>query len=139
MPTGPAKVLAFELRDTETEFGATISRRGSETHDTEGGQMVWATPQLSSRSVHIVPLQDLGDGRCFIHPLYVAIDVVGDDYRATSNDLALIGTGDTEFEAVDDLREQVAELYESLAELRPDLGPHLANQLAFLDRLAGEI
>jgi hypothetical protein len=38
---------------------------------------------------------------------------------------------------LDDLRDLVGELYESLSEMRDSLGPHLVSQLVFLDRLAG--
>jgi hypothetical protein len=43
----------------------------------------------------------------------------------------------TDLDAIDDLREQVSELYASLSEMRDTLGPYLVDQLAFLDRLSG--
>ena len=83
-------------------------------------------------------IQNLGNGLTLLHPLFVSITHLGvEQWHATSADLELVGRGDSDLEAVDDLRDQVAELYESLTDMRDTLGPHLLNQLAFLDRLSG--
>lgn len=136
MPTA-STVLPFRSRDLDTASDMQVTLfRGQPDTVVSAPVIVASVPRASGGQ--IVPLQDLGNGRCFIHPLYVFIDRLDDECLATSNDLALIGRGTAEFEAMDDLREQVAELYESLDELRDDLGAHLTNQLAFLDRLAGK-
>lgn len=69
--------------------------------------------------------------------MYVVVDSMGDEFHAVAADLAMVGRGESEFDALDDLRVQVAELYHSLSEMKDRLGPHLRSQLAFLDRLAG--
>jgi hypothetical protein len=94
-----------------------------------------ATPVI--RSATVFTLQNLGSGRTFVHPLYVLVEQLPDEWLATSTDLALVGRGDSDFEALNDLREHVAELFESLVEMRDTLGPDLLQQLAFLERLAG--
>jgi hypothetical protein len=92
---------------------------------------------VSWRPSSVATIQDLGNGLVFVNPLYISVEIAQDECLATSRDLALVGRGDSDFEAVDDLRELVAELFESLLEMRATLGPHLQRQLAFLERLAG--
>ncbi len=138
MPTGSAaNIVPFRSRDTAAEFGGAITRSRSETVDAEGAPVMISSPQALPSAAQIIPLQDLGNGLCFIHPLFVVLDQIDSDFTATSVDLALTGRGTSSFEAVDDLRDQLAELYESLTELRDRLGPYLQRQLAFLDKLAG--
>lgn len=61
----------------------------------------------------------------------------GEQWFAISHDLGLVGRGESDLEAVDDLRAQIAELFDSLIEMKESLGPHLLNQLKFLERLGG--
>lgn len=89
------------------------------------------------KSAQFFPLQDLGTGRSFVHPLYVSLEQNGDEWLALSPDLGLVGGGESDLDALDDLRSQIGELFDSLAEMRAELGPALRNQLAFLERLAG--
>lgn len=72
----------------------------------------------------------------FISPLYVTVERLGGEWSAQSTDLGLIGGGESEFEALDDLRSQIGELYAALHEMKDSLAPMLQAQLAFLDRLA---
>lgn len=133
MPTRGA-VLAFRpSASADTEFVGASRTGGPDTT----APFVTITSTGSSRPAQIFPLQDLGAGRCFIHPMYVVVDSMGDEFHAVAADLAMVGRGESEFDALDDLRVQVAELYDSLSEMKDRLGPHLRSQLAFLDRLAG--
>jgi hypothetical protein len=93
-----------------------------------------ATQAASSQTV---TLQALGGATVLLHPLFVRLEQLGLEWFATSFDLALVGRGETDFEAIDDLRSQVGELFESLSVMRDEIGPHLLTQLAFLERLAG--
>lgn len=135
MPTR-GSVLAFRpSANTDTEFVG-VPLRASES-DTLAPVAPIATSS-AARPGQIFPLQDLGNGCCFVHPMYVMVDSMGDEFHAVAADLAMVGRGETEFDALDDLRAQVAELFESLSEMKEALGPHLRMQLAFLERLAGE-
>jgi hypothetical protein len=82
-------------------------------------------------------IQNLAHGHVFVHPLYVTVEQNTDEWFASSGDLALVGRGESDFEAVDDLRAKIAELYDSLLEMRDSLGPLLRDQLTFLERLSG--
>ena len=87
----------------------------------------------------MLPLQDLGTGRAFVHPLFVSVENNRDEWFALSADLGLVGHGESDLEAFDDLRDKIGELFDSLVEMRSDLGPALRNQLKFLERLAGTL
>ena len=93
--------------------------------------------QATPKPAQVMTLQNLANGLSLVFPLYVSVERSGDEWLATSTDLALVGRGDSDLESVDDLRAQVTELYESLIEMRDSLGPLLVQQLAFLDRLSG--
>jgi hypothetical protein len=85
----------------------------------------------------MLTIQNLGNGRVFVHPLFVTVEQAGDDWCAVSADLALVGRGESDLEALDDLRAGISELLDSLSEMRNDLGPLMRDQLAFLERLTG--
>ena len=85
-----------------------------------------------------VTLQQLSKGIVLIHPLYVRLERMGDEWFATSMDLALVGRGDTDFDALDDLRDLIGEFYSDLMEDRDRIGPDLLSQLNLLERLAGK-
>jgi hypothetical protein len=74
-----------------------------------------------------------------IHPLYLRLEQMGELWMAISDDLALVGQGESPSDAIDDVRSQVAELFDWLRENKDDLGPHPQGQLAFLERLAGSV
>jgi hypothetical protein len=110
--------------------------------DPSGTGTVFAYETSTSTALVVKPsqimtLQRLANGLSLVFPLYVSVEQSGEEWLATSADLALIGRGDSDLESLDDLRAQVTELYESLLEMRDSLGPHMVQQLAFLERLAG--
>lgn len=87
-------------------------------------------------ATRVMTVQDLGRGLVLVHPLFVSVEQTQDECFAVSADLGLIGRGESELDALDDVRDQVGELFESLLELEAALGPDLKAQLAFLRRLA---
>jgi hypothetical protein len=101
--------------------------------DTEAWPLSTDSRRPSSR---VTTIQNLGGGVVLVSPLYVTVDEDAYGFTASSPDLALAATGEDELDAIDDLRTQVASLYEDLSAMRDTLGPGLAEKLAFLDRLA---
>jgi predicted RNase H-like HicB family nuclease len=142
MASGATNVVSFYRSSAEPDTGGPtgalpkLSRTGASDTD--------PTPSLSlpgsdrrSQGGQIFTLQDLGNGVAFLHPLYLSADFAGDEWFITSPDLALVARGESVLEALDDIREQIAELFDSLRQMRESLGPRLRNQLGFLERLAG--
>lgn len=96
-----------------------------------------AQERRSLKPAHTVPLSFLGDPSLFLaRPLHVVTEesAVG-AFIAASYDLDLAGQGETEFDALDDLRGQVLELFVTLREMRANLPKHLSAKLAFLESL----
>ena len=142
MATGQAEVIPFyrpvAMPDTTAPSGMLTSLSRTGISDTDPTFSVSVSGLDSRRqAAQTLTLQDLGNGLALIHPLYLAAEQVGEEWLVTSTDLALVARGESVLEALDDIREHVAELFESLLEMRETLGPHLRNQLAFLERLAG--
>ncbi|MEP7308199.1 MAG: hypothetical protein ABJA98_22065 [Acidobacteriota bacterium] len=96
-----------------------------------------ASQSSAARPVQLATIQNLGNGHVLVHPLYVSIDQSGDEWFAMSHDLGLVGRGESDLDAIDDLRASIRELWESLTEMRDNLGPLLRDQLRFLERLSG--
>jgi hypothetical protein len=137
MASGRAQILPFRSAAQEdTVMPASTSRQTVGVVDTDLPHPHVA-PSQSTPAAEQLTIQDLGNGHAFLHPLYVKVEQLGDEWVAVSPDLALVGHGESDLDALDDVREQVGELFESLREMRETLGPHLQNQLAFLERLAG--
>jgi len=138
----PAPVLVFRTVSSPTTGSAP-------DHDITGGTLAPTMSQSLEHSVETVvspaarvtdvaTIQSLGDA-VLVHPLYVRLEQhAAGRWYAVSADLGLVGEGEGDLEALDDLRDQVSELLGSLRELRDTLGPHLARQLAFLEKLAGD-
>ena len=131
-------VIDFPSRDTSVpsvtpSASAATGEAMATGHQIQGP----AAAATIAPSGQLVTIQSLGGGRTLIHPLYIKVEQFGDEWLATSHDLALVGRGESDLEAVDDLRAGVAELFNSLSDMRDELGPLMRDQLAFLDRLAG--
>lgn len=95
-----------------------------------------AVVSTAAPSGYFTTIQNLGGGIVLVKPLYVRVDFNGSEFLVSSADLSLVGRGESEFEAVDDLRDQIRELFASLREMRETLGPYLVAQLQFLEALA---
>lgn len=142
MANQTAVIVNFPSRDTAepAASGATVASATTAAISTGyPTSQVQAQSGLmpTSRSTQLVTIQNLGQGRVLLHPLYVSVDQPGDEWLAISNDLSLVGRGESELDAVDDLREAISELFGSLSEMRHELGPLMLDQLAFLERLSG--
>lgn len=136
-----ARVIQFRT-DVASDTGvpSTVSTSLSRVGGVEtqpGIASLVSSPAPGALAAQILTIQDLGNGRAFVFPLYVSAEPVGGEWLTTSLDLGLVGRGETATDALDDVREQIAELFESLEETRETLGPYLRSQLAFLERLAG--
>ena len=105
--------------------------------DTTAGHEFRPAVNAVTSAPQTVTIQALSNGRVLVQPLYVRVEQFGDEWLATSFDLSLVGRGETEFDALDHLREQIGDLFEALSELRETLGPQPRLQLQFLERLAG--
>lgn len=73
-----------------------------------------------------------------VGPLSVSLEYDGEQVIAHAPDLDLFGYGDTECEALDDLRCTVADLYYSLQEERESLGPMPAQVWDYLGHIIVE-
>ena len=67
-----------------------------------------------------------------VEPLSVSLEYDGEQVITYAPDLDLFGYGDTESEALDDLRRTVADLYYTLQEEREFLGPMPAQVWGYL-------
>jgi len=73
-----------------------------------------------------------------VEPLSVSLEYDGEQVIAYAPDLDLFGYGDTESEALDDLRRTVADLYYALQEERESLGPMPARVWGYLAHIIVE-
>jgi hypothetical protein len=131
--------LAYSSTDT-AETGVGLLRRRGDVGTTEvAAAPVGMSPAAISVSTsRLMTLQNLGGGRVLVHPLYVNVEHLGGEYVASSMDLALFATGESDVDALEALRADIAELFDVLSESRAELGPLPLEQLAFLERLAGQ-
>ena len=83
-----------------------------------------------------MPISNFGSEFVPLRPIYVVLDESAMGvFTAASYDLELVGQGDTEFEAIDDLKAQVVEIYSVLREQRDNLSQPLAGKLMFFESL----
>lgn len=84
----------------------------------------------------ILPLNSLKiSGYTLTKPIYITIEVDGDTVIASLDDIEAFAYADTEFEAVNNLCEEIIELYEDLRKDRQNLGVLPQKWLAFLDEV----
>lgn len=96
------------------------------------------TKALESRS-QILPIEDLRDTNLRLsRPLQATLEWDGYQYVASSADLETYGAGETEWEAIDDFRKEVVELYNDLKSNRENLGPNLEKIWHFLESIVIE-
>jgi hypothetical protein len=96
-----------------------------------------AVEHMGGRPPRIVPVQDLGsDALRLVHPLHVILEESDGQVVAMSYDLEIAEDGETEFDALEQFRTAVIELYESLVEIGDDAPAQLRKKLSFLRSLA---
>ncbi len=84
-------------------------------------------------------LQDLRSPKLrLVAPLFVTVEEQDDVVVASNVDLDVFGYGDTEAEAVDDLRAIIVETYLDLQLDQANLGPHLQAIWNYLNRIVIE-
>jgi hypothetical protein len=82
------------------------------------------------RKSKVIQLSTLADASLRLRmPLAVVIDWSGEQTTAHAVELEDYGVGDSEYEALDDLRGSILQTYGFLRENEADLGPSLAKQL----------
>jgi hypothetical protein len=83
-----------------------------------------------------VPIMNFGSEFVPTRPLYVLLDESPTGtFTAANYDLELIGVGDSDFEAIEDFKVQVVEVFAVLSENSQDLSTVLADKLRFLRSL----
>jgi hypothetical protein len=84
----------------------------------------------------ILPLNSLKiPGYTLNKPVHITIETEGDAVIASLDDIEAFACADTEFEAVNDLCEEIVELYEDLRKDRESLGILPQKWLVFLDEV----
>lgn len=138
-----ARVLPFRSNVATTAIGTPFGNGPELTADVTGESLFRADHQQAApivstvRTSKIVAVQNFGSDRLrMVHPLYVVLEDSDGLTVAMSYDLELAEQGATEFEALDQLRAAVVELYEDLAEMGADAPAHLRQKLSFLESLA---
>lgn len=82
----------------------------------------------------IIPLNTLKHhGYILKKPLYITIEIEKDIIIASLEDIEAFAYADTEFEAIDQLREEIINIYEDLQKGRENLGKLPKKWLAFLE------
>jgi hypothetical protein len=103
----------------------------------EGAKVDRMTAVLERETVRV--LQDLRSDRVrLVAPLYVTIEEADGVVVASNADLDLFGYGDTESEALQDLREVLEETFFDLQGQQGQLGPHLRAIWNYLNRIVLE-
>jgi hypothetical protein len=125
------KVLRFRPAGAEDTSAPTAGAAFDYTGGAGQPTMVVAQPPT------LMTLQHLGPEITLLYPLYVTVEGSGALWFASSTDLALVAEGETDDDALEELRELVRWLFVELSELRDSLGPVPLAQLIFLERLAG--
>ena len=90
--------------------------------------------ELASRQTITVPITSLAPEPLTLrHPIFVVVQPEGDEFSATFFDANINASGDTQTEAVDNLKEILVSAYRRLSDLGESrLGPGPRKQLAVL-------
>lgn len=149
MASESAKVVSFPSRDVTA--ANTMGHRSTDSLGVTGEPNdAGGIPPRSSGAPsavvvtqvpRIVPIQFLGrEDIKLSSPIFAVIEESPNgDYTAVSHDLELGGLGHSDFEALDDLRAQIAELYDALQEMSGDLPGHLRLKLVFLESMVARV
>lgn len=86
----------------------------------------------------IIPVEVLSDALGLRRPIFAVVEHGEGVVTATYYECEIFGEGETEFEALDDLRQSLAEYFLSLRESPETLGPLLAKHLHTLSELVYE-
>ncbi len=89
----------------------------------------------SYRPSNVVPLESLIGPYKLIRPILVVLDSIEGHTTATYYECEIFGEGETEFEALQDLRESIVQYYVQLRESSDSLGPLPQRHLQLLSDL----
>jgi hypothetical protein len=136
-----ASPLPFIKRESTAVRLSGVSYAASstgESEDSEGGNLPYSRPQLAARQQStIVPIMNLGTAELRLKtPLYVNIEQSDGHVVSLSYDLELAEQGETEFEALDALREAIVEFFIAVREMGDDAPLDLKRRFEFLQSLA---
>ena len=88
------------------------------------------------RHFKIIPLNILKHPKyILIKPVYITIEMEKDVIIASFDDIEAFAYGDTEFEAINQLCEEIINIYEDLREDRENLGKFPKKWLTFLEEV----
>jgi len=87
----------------------------------------------------IVPLNTLKNDHYILEkPLYITLEIEEGIVMASLDDIEAFTYADTEYEAINQLSEEIINLYKDLKEDRENLGPLPQKWLAFLEEVIRE-
>jgi hypothetical protein len=90
------------------------------------------------RQCRIVPLNSLRNPKYYLKsPIYIMIEFTEDEVVASLDDIEAFSHADTEFEAIDQLCEEIIQVYEDITEDRENLGPLPKKWLQYLEGIIG--
>ena len=75
------------------------------------------------KQVRIVPLNSLRHTKYYLkYPVYITLEFTEDEVIASLDDIEAFSYADTEFEAIDQLCEEIIQIYEDITADRENLG-----------------
>ena len=87
----------------------------------------------------IIPLNTLKNNQYILEkPLYITLEIEDGVVIASLDDIEAFAYADTEYEAINQLREEIVNLYKDLKEDRENLGPLPQKWLEFLEEVIRE-
>ena len=87
----------------------------------------------------IVPLNTLKNDHYILkNPLYITLEIENGVVIASLDDIEAFAYADTEYEAINQLSEEIVNLYKDLKDDRENLGPLPQKWLAFLEEVIRE-
>ena len=87
----------------------------------------------------IVPLNTLKNDHYILkNPLYITLEIEDGVVIASLDDIEAFAYADTEYEAINQLSEEIVNLYKDLKDNRENLGPLPQKWLAFLEEVIRE-
>ena len=90
------------------------------------------------RQCRIVPLNSLKHPEYYLKsPIYITLEFFEKEVVASLDDIEAFSHADTEFEAIDQLCEEIVQIYEDITADRENLGPLPRKWLQYLEGLSG--
>ena len=88
------------------------------------------------KQCRIIPINSLRHHKYHLKsPIYITLEFAENEVLASLDDIEAFSHADTEFEAIDQLREEIIQTYEDLTSDRNNLGPLPQKWLQYLEGL----